>query len=222
MTSAVIFLSAFFVDDLLKFAKNKTAINLSMSVIMILTLLVTVSVVYRIDILSQQDKLLDIVSNRKVIVPIIQTPMYIHFGVAGRNTGLKSAGYYLRENSNSDSVIFSDQESFVAEYYTGRKVAGTLDLFTENEIFENYEYHKKTSAKIDYVYLEDRDYIYLKDVVINDGFKPLVMVLRKNVLLGILYGKNVSTPVITLDATKTDALFDSKYGNIQSLYVEYT
>ena len=55
------------------------------------------------------------------------------FGQVGENIGIKTIGYYVRENTPHESTIFVDVESFVGQYYFDRSVIGDLDL-TEEQI----------------------------------------------------------------------------------------
>lgn len=223
--SAFIFLSAFFLRDLWNYFKKKTLfVILFVFLIITPTLLATSVVTYNripfIDVELNENTPKNLTDNW------YDTQVFglnLHFGRVGRNTGIKTASYYLRGNSPNDSVIFSDHESFVAEYYTGRKIAGDLDSFSENEIINSY-LHWKQNNSIDYIYLENKKYDVLKKIIVQDEFIPLLEVIFKNNTLGILYGKKTGktpTDFVRLDASKTDKLFDKKYGNIKSLFVDY-
>jgi len=219
-TSALIFLSALFLTDLSKvLKKNKLFLFVILIVLILPTLFVISAVVYKTIPFYENYNLAYVDTDRGTEMYIYGVPLGVHRGIVRDNTGIKSAGYYIREISDENVVIFSDQESFVTEYYVGRTVAGQLDLFGEEEILESYQ---KLSSEFDisFVYLEEKDYPNLRNIIESDGFDKIVFITQDDEVIGTLYAKEYKDPIV-LDIEITDPLFDNKYGNLQSLFVDY-
>ena len=66
----------------------------------------------------------------------------------------------------------------------------------------------------------EKEYTHLMDRIVEDGFSSIVVVMRGNTTLGTLYGKE-ALEIEVYDVGVIDPLFNQKYGNIQSLYVDY-
>ncbi len=209
--SALIFLSAFFISEL---SHKKIAVTL-LIVTISSTLLITSSVVYGVNILTQEK------AQDFPIYELVDTPLgkaYTHFGTKGINTGIKTAGYYVREHTPLNATVFTNHEVFVTEYYLGRPSVGFLDLVTEDDILDNYEAQKKNTS-IEYVYLEEK-YHLLPNRMKQDGLIPIVQVHAGEKKLGTLYAKNAQV-VVHLDVHDVDYLFNQKYGSITSLFIDY-
>ncbi len=221
-TSALIFLSALFIDELFNFLKSNFLKFIILISVLIPTLIFTFWVVFFVSPLSVDPSVPDdfILSHQDVVVPIFNTTAHIHFGVKGRNTGIKSAGFYLRELSDKNRTIFSDHESFVTQYYTGIEALGNLDTFKDEQIISDFLKLVKY-GEIDYVYFEKNHHYLWADILNQKGFSPEVLITDKSKLLGVLYSKNNLKPV-SFEVRTVDKLFDKKYGNLQSLFVDYS
>ncbi len=220
-TSALILLSAFFLFDLKnRLQDRKLLFALLCLVIIIPTLLMTSALVYKKIPFYKDYSLTYKEEKGKTQMEVFGTTLQVHRGSKGINTGIKSAGYYIREHAASNAIIFSDQESFITEYYMGRQVVGDLDLFDEEEILASYD-QWKVKANVSYVYLQENGFTQLTERITEDGFSPLVIVMNENTTVGVLYGKEAKEIEI-YEIAVVDPLFDKKYGNIQSLYVDYS
>ena len=219
-TSALILLSAFVLYDLKNRLQNrKVLFSLICLSIIIPTLLMTSAVVYKKIPFYKDYSLTYKEEKGKTDMNVFGTTLEIHRGSKGINTGIKSAGYYVREYADPNAIIFSDQESFITEYYMGRPVVGDLDLFWEEEILASYD-QWKLQANISYVYLVEKGYTDLTNRIVEDGFSPIIVVMKDDTTLGTLYGKE-ALEIEVYDVGVIDPLFNQKYGNIQSLYVDY-
>ncbi len=220
-TSALFLLSAFFLSDLRNRLQNrKLLFSLLCLAILIPTLLMTSAVVYKKIPFYKDYSLTYKEQKGATLMEVFGTILQVHRGTKGVNTGIKSAGYYVREQTNASVILFSDQESFITEYYMGRKVVGDLDLFEEEEILESFEKWSNTT-NIHYIYLEQKNYSLLKKKISEYGFSPAAIITQGNRTLGTLYGKQMMESTL-LDISTNDPLFDQKYGNIDSLYVDYS
>lgn len=221
-TSAIIFLSALFIDELFSFFKTNVLKCMILIFILVPTMLFTFWIVFFITPLPVAPFVQDgfILSHQDVVVPILNSAAHLHFGVKGRNTGIKSAGFYLRELGDKNKTIFSDHESFVMQYYVGINALGNLDTFQDEQILTDFLKVIK-DTKIDYIYFEKNHHHLWENILSQKGFSPEVFITDKNKLLGVLYSKKNLKP-IQLEAQTTDKLFDKKYGNLMELFVDYS
>jgi hypothetical protein len=218
ITVSLIFIAAHFVEDIILFCKKihtayfkifyGMALLITFSFVALYTSLVIVS-----EITLNQD-----------IVPI----SLINSGFEGENIGIKTIGYYIRGNTPRKTVVLTDVELFVAQYYFGRNVSGELDLTPQ----ETKMLFEKTLAdeNINYVFIKEDNLLLLNDLLKISGFVPRVYAVQKSEVKGILFMKSEllaeqeviseRTPII-LDIETYDPLFDQKYGTVQALFVDY-
>lgn len=232
MIIAIIFLTTYFITDALAYIQTrKTAfgkVTLTMigaSVLLFLLLytgLALSSAVYAQDYLG------------------VHLPIAI-VGAVGENNGIKTAGYFVREHLPSNAVIFADQEVFVSEYYFGRQVVGDLDLSASAtaslfqqliEQGDNYNAYKKYlhqpekkeySGSITYVFITEQNVPLYREVLHSTGFAPIMYVTKGNAVIATLYQKKQeqNANIVVWEIEEYDSLFDDKYGNVQSLFVDY-
>lgn len=141
------------------------------------------------------------------------------FGSAQGNNGIKTIGYYIRENLPDNAVVFADTELFVTQYYCARTSVGDLDL-TPEETLDLFK-KKIVTTPIEYVFLDKKNEMLFAKELSIEGFNPIAYATHNGDIKGILYAKDIFTSVIILDIDTYDALFDKKYGNIPSLFVDY-
>ncbi len=170
----------------------------------------------------------------------VHLPIAIVGGVV-ENNGIKTAGYFVRDNLPSNAVLFTDQEVFVSEYYFGREVVGDLDLSASETMYlfqqlihqgDNYAAYDKYihqpekkgySGSIMYVFITEQNVQLYKGTLHSAGFAPIMYVTHGNAIIATLYQKKQEQNynVVVLDVEESDPLFDYKYGNLQSLFVDY-
>ncbi len=170
----------------------------------------------------------------------IHLPIAISGGVV-ENNGIKTAGYFVREHLPLKGVFFTDQEVFVSEYYFGRQVVGDLDLSASETMYlfqqlilqgnnysayDKYIHHpekKGYNGPIMYVFITEQNAQLYKETLPSIGFAPIMYATKDNTIIATLYQKKQESPpdVVVLDVEEYDLLFDYKYGNLQSLFVDY-
>lgn len=207
---ALIFLSCFLLTDLLSHVYTirsslwRTTGVAVFSLILILligsSLLVTAKAVYGYDTLS------------------LYAPAP-GFGAVNENNGMKALAYYARKSLPSDAALFVDSESFPAQYYFQRKIVGSLDLSLQ-EIAALLE---TTEDPFDYAFIQAENKDLLEPLLLKKGFVPIVIAIEENDIQGILYTTSpLEGKSITHLSIKThDALFDTTYGTLSALYIDF-
>lgn len=218
--SCLVIVSAFFFHDIFEQIKGirqewfrRTTITISvliLSCILIFTLASMSNLVYKTNYFGWQF-----------------TPV---FGQVGENIGIKTIGYYVREQTSNESTIFVDVESFVGEYYLHRKIIGDLDL-TEEQIYNQLlSLIEKEKQLFEYAFIHENYFGMLGPVLeMNDYYVSAIAVDAQGKAIARLYEtknkKNnetqiISTPII-LQVNKYDELFNQKYGTLDELYIDY-
>jgi len=147
------------------------------------------------------------------------------FGQVGVNTGIKSSGYYARENLPVNSTIFTDAEVFNARYYFGRKfnILGELDVSGE-QILRSYDELKKNDD-ISYIFLEVKNYDLFEKTLSEDNFSKILVFDEEGHEKGALFSKQIENHAKKayprMDIRKIDPLFDEKYGTIDQIYIDF-
>lgn len=153
----------------------------------------------------------------KTNVGWVLLPLY---GSVEQNTGIKSAGYYVREKLLPNSVIFSDAELFNAQYYFGStiRILGDLDL-SDNQTFDAY---LATSEKenITHVFLTKQHYDLFDKTLQEGNFTKEVIFSEHDVERSALFSKKSESPKI-VRIEETDPMFDKQYGSLERLYIDF-
>lgn len=193
-TVALIALTAMFFSDLLEKVKGKYFDSLSILLLLALTIFFT----------------------------LLTTTGHV-FGTYGTATlyekpledlGAKALGYYIRENYSRDTVIFSDLEPTVSKYYFGTKVLGLYD----SEGMKVAEYFDSVKARTEVVAVSYKNISFVEGKIPSSFYlNAIVKSGEKNAMF--LYSKK-EKPLIVLDSKQYNTLFEKKYANISSLYIE--
>ncbi|MBI4739750.1 glycosyltransferase family 39 protein [Candidatus Woesearchaeota archaeon] len=140
------------------------------------------------------------------------------YGIHYQDNGAKAAGFWIRENTREEDIIFSDAkrgdpiELPIAQYYFGRTTRAFIDA-TPPEIREALK------TKIDeysVIVTSPRDEEgttaqlpenFKKAAVISDAGEPRL----------VLYQRSRNSPPDYIDIDTANDHFDEKYGNINSL-----
>ncbi len=210
--TSLIFLAAYFVEDIIRCGKTIRRgcvkfLYITMVIIAFLFISIHTSFVIFSEI-TMNERFFDISS--------------ITSGTQGKNNGIKTIGYYLRENSDADALIFADAELFVAQYYFGKEdiIAGlylnpqkALQLFSE----------KLKTQHIDYVFINAENNPLFVDTLYNNNFSPVVYAVKDGKIKSILYANKrlEKDSIQVFDIETYDKLFNKKYGNIRGLFIDY-
>lgn len=155
-------------------------------------------------------------------IPGVYAPMQ-KFGAVGENNGIKTIGFYVREQTSSDAVFFVDVESFTAQYYFHRRISGSLDLTAEETLLL---FERTNATNISYVFIQAKNKEIFDAILKERGFTPLLFAVEDEKIKSILYGKEQQsiqeqkTSVQMLDIKEYDELFNKKYGSVEDLFVE--
>ena len=144
------------------------------------------------------------------------TPTYVANDLensAGR--GLRTAGYFIRENFSEEVLILTDFEPSVARIYFGREPIAEYDL----SLSEFRDFFNRTAEKADLIVLSETAYLNLKDEL-PQAQSLAAVVKRENKDLLFISSKNGKNSIQQLDVNEYDILFTEKYGNYASLYSE--
>lgn len=142
------------------------------------------------------------------------------YGSVEQNTGIKSAGYYIREKLTFNSVIFSGVEIFNAQYYFGSavKIVGDLDL-SDEKLLDLYV-SANESGNITHVFLTKKQYGIFSGVLRNDKFSKEFIFSERGVEKSAVFSKkSAQTKIIVIE--ETDTLFNNKYGSLRQLYINF-
>lgn len=153
------------------------------------------------------------------------------FGAVGENNGIKTIGYYVREQTPENVIIFVDVESFTAQYYLNRSIIGSLDLSAEQTLLL---FEKTDMTNVSYVFIQAQNQHLFEKEIFKEGFVPLVYAKENNIIKGILYAKSLDYTKDTQEQSEFkrenfttftiqeyDALFDKKYGSIEELFIDF-
>lgn len=212
MIMTLLFMAAYFVEDIIRYGKTleRRCVKFIYTTAIIITFLfISIHTAFVVFSEINMDERFFAISS-------------LTSGTFGKNNGIKTMGYYLREYHNSDAVIFTDTGLFVAQYYFGREdiIAGlylspqeSLQLFSE----------KLKTQQIDYVFISEENKLIFAVTLHNNDFFPVVYAVQDGKIKGILYakGKSETDSSQVLDIETYDKLFNKKYGNIQGLFIDY-
>lgn len=158
-----------------------------------------------------------------------------HFGQVGENNGIKTIGYYVREQTSPESTIFVDVESFVGQYYFNRTIIGDLDmsdeqiysqllsLFPENgEPVEKQDKQNKQEVPFEYAFVHEKNFAMLEPVLEKNSYHVIAVAQDTDgKIVAKLYGiTNPMNPAV-LSIGTYDALFNQRYGTLENLYIDY-
>lgn len=150
-----------------------------------------------------------------------QTPRYCYFGSDfDENWGLKTAGYFIRENTAHSDVIFSEIETASLKHYFGRPSFSNRYIWSYAgwSIEKKYSFLPQIFDKIDFIIVRACNYPAAKQHI-NSSFYKLATVYSNNDPVLLIFSKTKRDQVF-LHTEIYDFLFDKKYGNWQSLYLE--
>lgn len=205
--TALIVLTGFFIFDIHSFVSrfNAQSIQTSLSIavitiISIFTIISTSNVVHRTNYLDWE------------LLPL--------YGSVEQNTGIKSAGYYVREKLSFSSVMFSDAELYNSQYYFGSsvRILGDIDL-SDNETFNTYLSALK-NENITHVFVTKQRYALFDNALQNDNFTKEVIFTERGLEKSALFSKK-SEPAGIVQIEETDIIFDKKYGSLEKLYIDF-
>lgn len=134
------------------------------------------------------------------------------------NSGVKSAGYWLRKNTHVTSKVFTfaygggSVEPNVGVYYFKRNTVGLYDASLKGirDLFS------KEWKEIDYLVASKEESGVNQDLIFNRFFKACEIKSKGNVVLSIFSSKPLKE-ISILDVSKYDPLFDREFGNIENL-----
>jgi len=135
------------------------------------------------------------------------------------DTGIKAAGYFIRENSSADDKIFTDTELFQSNYYFGKKlVYSSYDWANTAEILA---YFDKIGSKMDFIVINSEIEKNIDNILNGSGliFYKTAGISGENKQRSIIYSKR-KIPFLKMNAFEFNKLFDKKYGKIQALVPE--
>jgi len=139
-----------------------------------------------------------------------------------RDLGIKTAGYYVRENGDSADKIFTDTELFQANYYLGKKVIySSYDWLDINKMVK---YFSLIKDKLDLIVIDkiNEKYILPELSKNTDQFhKVAEIIAADNEVKTVIYSKK-NTPPEKMNMYHYNYLFDQKYGRIKKLIPELT
>ena len=141
------------------------------------------------------------------------------FGAVQQNTGMKTAGYFVRENILTNDTVFLDAETFLGNHYFGREVLGGLDL-TNKEILQKYRHFRNVGIIPDWIILETKHLDIFKEELKNENYNNCISITHKQKVIRTIFKKGWCNKT-TLKTEDVDALFDKKYGDVKSLFFNY-
>lgn len=145
---------------------------------------------------------------------------YFNGSVIKPNWGCKTAGYYIRENTTLSVKIFTELATPNAKYYFHRKIYNSPELW--HYFSADFETKLKVLAEvinaISLIVIKPY-HAKLAEQYMGDSFHRIVDIFSgdKNVLC--IYSREKKQHQI-MRTEEYDSLFDKKYGNWESLYVE--
>lgn len=144
-------------------------------------------------------------------------------GAYRENTGIKTAGYYIRNikenNDDKEIIVFSHDLLFAAEYYFTQPV---LSDFESRSSFLKDKWIRLTKdIKPDYVVLEEKNYDVLKSQLQQENYYIVALVTQNGKVITYILSREQANDIVFLSVEETDPLFDEKYGDITSLFISY-
>jgi hypothetical protein len=138
-------------------------------------------------------------------------------GVYKPNNGVKTAGYWIRENTQESVIVFSDAsggqgiEPPVASYYFNRRIVGLKD----GKLDKVYELLAEKINETDVIVAEPRNEEQLKNVLqtANETFFLTVRVWNKDKELLRIYSR-IEMPLQKIKVSDSDSLYDMKYNHL--------
>jgi hypothetical protein len=137
-----------------------------------------------------------------------------------QNYGVKTAGFYARENIPLTSRLFTDSGIPVVKYYFHRMPVADKDVFyniISSEDENKYEFLRKVVDTIDYIFVRTKNETLAQPYVEKDFYKIIDIYYRNNPVMSI-YSRD-KKPLMRMDVEKYDRLFDKKYGKGDALRV---
>ncbi len=134
--------------------------------------------------------------------------------VLDKNTGVKTAGYYARENIAQGEAVFTDQDPTIARYYFHLDTLAVYDSHSA----DLWGYFDSVKEKTSFIIVEAKNReeaenrmgsAFSKTAEIFYGGKPVMFIYSKEKL-----------PLRRMNSEDFDKLFDKKYGKIESLLTE--
>lgn len=134
------------------------------------------------------------------------------------DNGIKSAAWWLRNNSENDDVIMPFSiggmglESSVLDYYLKRNHISTEDptLASASYLLENYQ------ALADYLLIEGRYYDLAINLIGNEFTKKVTIVNKHDPILYI-YGKKKDQQSEIIEVEETIPKFDQQFGSFEEI-----
>jgi hypothetical protein len=138
------------------------------------------------------------------------TGVNVPWGSIRPDTGVKAAGWYVRQHVPTQATILSlhtnkGMELPVAEYYCGRKVLAGYELDPEFLPRLTQEFHNQAD-----VIIVSADHSAI--VEYNTSFKPVFTALSNGTPVRKIFAREASTlPVLKQDVEKTNRLYDQSF-----------
>jgi hypothetical protein len=203
----LIILSSNMIYDFIQ--KNKKIISCFVSIIILVTTINTTTyVVHNIQFFDPLIKDKDLINGM----------LRFYGSTPQKNIGVKTAGYWIRTNTNEKDIIFSEIGFHVSKYYFHRPILANQNVsfsLSYPNVETKYVFFNQSIEDVEYVVtLAENDDIaqeYLNE------FSKVVEVQEAGESRLFIYKKVSMSPFIILDTTVYDKLFDQKYGTIESL-----
>ncbi len=158
-------------------------------------------------------------------------PIYYDKGVFGNdyfygdyvkdNWGIKSAGYWIRRNTDNSTKIFTTIGTPVAKYYFGKNpVDDGISFYSINSGTneQKKKFFDTVKDNLDLVVIREQDVSAFKDI--EKSFNRTLQITQNKVIKLIIYSKKSNQTVQNISVDEYDNLFDSTYSNINDLKVE--
>lgn len=142
--------------------------------------------------------------------------VYGNGGTILPDTGIKTAGYYIRKHIASDKKIFTDFEPCISNFYFNRvKMYAQFDATLE----QNLDYFVRVKDKVDVAVITVKDaHLYVARFGYPGLFSLAATVVNNQQPLVYIYVKmqSYAQPVI-LDVKKYNSLFDQEFATLNQI-----
>lgn len=144
-----------------------------------------------------------------------------YYGTVEDNSGIKTAGYYFRNNFPQENTILSDFGMPVIKYYFNRSPLGEKKFLWTSfypSIEEKYAHIDEKSALADIIVLNYENYLKAGQNLSNRGFYAIGEVFSNQKPKIIILSRR-KREYKRMDAEIYDRLFDREFGSLHSLYI---
>lgn len=156
--------------------------------------------------------------NRVALPNPLNLKTQANYGIATPDTGAKAAGWWVRQHTPTDAVIFSDAinaqaiELPIGQYYFGRKMIASVNANPE----EITQLLRSRNSSYSFVVTNPENEMGTVSQI-DSAFQKAAIITDKENVRVIIYELNRTTEPDYVDIIMANNEFDEKYGNLQAL-----